>query len=149
MNELVTSFLDGKITDSQIVEIIRGPRHFDFRRELKRQVKEKDVKYYYYLITFTLKPGVKKAVDDIEKYIISQFGRPALHVVEAHIVKETTKNKVSHWHVAVKTNRFLAKNRFNYYEKMYGHVDVSKTRYNSIEESLNYINKVIPSTKIY
>ncbi len=100
-------------------------------------------------MTFTLKKGVELPEKDIEKYIISQFTeRPALCVKEAHIVKEYTKANVPHWHIAVKTTKFLAKNRFNYYEKKFGMIDISKSTNKSLQESINYINKDILSTKI-
>ncbi len=113
-----------------------------FHDELKRQLKDRDVKHYYYLITFTLKPNIdKEKYDKIEEYIISQMKRPALKITEAHYVREYTKNHIAHWHVSLSCLKCLPKNRFNYFEKLYGHVDISKTTDKSLNEGINYINK--------
>ncbi len=97
-------------------------------------------RYYFYLITFTLKPSVR-GEEIVEKYIYSQARRSALRIKEAHIVKERTKKGVAHWHMSVQSDKFIAKNRFNYYVQNYGSIDISKTKCQSISESLNYINK--------
>lgn len=121
----------------------------EFHIEIQRQVKEKETKYYYYLITFTLKPSIKKTeYEKIEKFILSQVTRPALKIKEAHYIKEYTKKNIPHWHISIKSKKFIAKNRFNYYQKHYGNIDISKSTNKSLTESLNYINKVQQSIQL-
>ena len=118
MQEIVTKFLEGdheiymkRIGTNTILQRL-------FHMEIKKQLKEKDMKYYYYLITFTLHPTVRKDEwEEVEKYILEQVKRPALKIVEAHYTKEFTKVGIPHWHVSVKATRYIAKNRFNYYVK--------------------------------
>lgn len=109
----------------------------------------KDQKFYFYLVTFTLKPTSLQQADLAEAYIRAQFtDRPALQVVEAHYVRELTKNGVPHWHVAVKTTKPLAKDRFNYYENLFGQTDVSKNKHKNLNDALNYISKSGTPTKL-
>lgn len=103
-------------------------------------------KKYVYLVTFTKKDETDDSI--IEKYIINQFKRKPLKITEAHIVKELTKKGKSHWHVAVETEKPLKKDRFNYYIKKYGLIDISKNREQNIQTTLNYISKDNLPTKI-
>lgn len=101
-----------------------------------------DQKYYYYLVTFTLKPGLADQADSIEAYIKKQFvDRTSLGVKESYIVRELTKNNMPHWHVSVKTDRPLKKDRFHYYTKKYGQIDISKNKAQNLEDGKNYISK--------
>ncbi len=148
MEELVRGFILGENRD-EVALIIQSHRWKDFRNELVRQVKDKEKKKYYYLITFTLK--AKPSEEDekkIEKYILSQMKRKALRISKADYVKEYTKEGVAHWHIAVEAGKYIAKNRFNYYIKQYGYIDISKTKIQSRSEMLNYINKTDKSIKI-
>lgn len=122
----------------------------DITRNMRSYLKTMDQKYHYYMVTFTLKDEMKEEYDSAESYISSQFtSRPALSIVEAHISQEFTKKGVHHWHVAVKTKKPLCKNRFNYYQKIYGNIDISKTKCQNLQESLNYISKdIIPKQLI-
>ncbi len=150
MQEIVRKFIEGN-TEIYITDVGTDiQKNRLFHAEIQRQVKDRELKYYYYLITFTLKPEIKTDIEKIKikKFILEQCRRPALHIVEAEYVEELTANGVEHWHIAVKSKKFIAKNRFNYYEKNYGHVDISKSTINSMSESLNYINKVTKSTKL-
>lgn len=104
-------------------------------------------KKYLYLVTFT-KRNPDDNDDIIENYIKTQFKRPPLQVTEAYIAKEKTKEGISHWHVAVETERILKKDRFNYYVKKYGFVDISKSKGTNIETPLNYISKETLPIKI-
>lgn len=115
---------------------------------IKEYRKDKLKKHYYYLITFSKSPECSKEDDELELFIISQAKRPALHIVDASYTKEYTKNGVAHWHLSVKSSKYIAKNRFNYYVKNFGFVDVSSSTVNSRDESLNYINKDSVSTDI-
>ncbi len=101
---------------------------------------------YCYLITFTLHKKFHDTydeafIDEVTEYIIKQFQRKPLKIIEAHMVQELTKNNIPHWHVACSAEKFIAKNRFNYYAKKYGFIDISKSKCQTIDESLNYINK--------
>ncbi len=138
--DLVTKFVDGDKT--AINKILLGGLWPAYKKEIKKQmdIKYKPKKYYYYLITFTLKEN-HKDYTLIENYILGQVERKALHIVEAHYTKELTKKGRPHWHVAVKSEKCIPKNRFNYYEKKYGKIDISKSVTNTIDESINYINK--------
>ena len=99
-------------------------------------------KSYLYLVTFTLKPECVPQADQIEVYIKKQFThRPALQIVTAHIARELTKAGVPHWHVQVEASTPLCKDRFDYYTRMYGFVDVSKTRSQNPQKALEYISK--------
>lgn len=117
---------------------------------VKKINQQQQLKHYYYLITFTIKP--EQQIPDqyqlIEDYIKKQFLRKPLQIIQSHITKEYTKSNIPHWHVAVETTKSLAKNRFNYYQQKFGNIDISKTLTNSIESSLNYINKEQPSIQL-
>lgn len=109
-----------------------------------------DRKYYYYMCTFTLDPVIKgDMILKAEKYIEDQFtGRPALRVAEAYIVKEMTAANREHWHVSVKTEVSLTKDRFNYYTRIYGNVDISKNKSQSLHDGLNYLSKDNPPKRL-
>lgn len=152
MQELVKHFINGDYEDQQqlYMDIIhRHGQHREFHREFKKQMRDKNIKFYYYLITFTLKPGIKPSeYKKIERFILRQVTRPALKIREAEYVKELTKKNIPHWHISVKAAKYIAASRFNYYTKHYGFVDINKTTVNSIDESLNYINKESVSIKL-
>lgn len=102
----------------------------------------KITKRYFYLVTFTLKPECIPMADDIETYIRKQFTkRPALQINTAHIARELTKAGVPHWHVQVETSIPLCKDRFDYYTAQYGQIDVSKTRSQNPQKTLEYMSK--------
>jgi len=122
---------------------------FDIMCEYRKRMHKKN-KRYYYLITFTLRPDIEeKEEKNIFQYIISQFeDRPPLQISEAYIVQERTKSDRAHWHVAVSSKVTLSKNMFHYYSSKYGFVDISKSRNNTLEESLKYISKDGTPTKL-
>lgn len=109
-----------------------------FKAMLKRTSKPK---IYRYLITFTLKPDAVDKADDAEFLVVSQAERKALGFLSFVYVRELTKAGVPHFHCAVETDRILKKDRFNYYIKTYGSVDISPTKAQTIQEALNYISK--------
>lgn len=115
--------------------------------ELDIYKKSKQKKYYYYLITFTLKEDTNDE-EKIHQYIKKQLQRKALKIVEAHLAKEYTKKGRPHWHASVKSEKYLAKDRFNYFVKKYGNIDISKNNSQTLEESINYINKSTTSEQI-
>lgn len=99
---------------------------------------------YRYLITFTQDPKKSghKSTKALYDYIFKQFKREPLGVKQAWIVQEgNAKDKHIHWHVAVETTKALKKDRFNYYMKKYGNIDISKTNANTLEHALEYISK--------
>lgn len=101
------------------------------------------VKHYRYLITFT-KDKKKKLPENqiIEKYIEKQIKRKPLKVVCAYIVREGDDISTHvHWHVVCETLKPLKKDRFNYYIKKFGNIDISRTKAQNIEEGINYITK--------
>lgn len=110
---------------------------------VRQYLDSKDLICYYYLVTFTIDPKINTSTDDqIEAYIRSQFtNRPSLCIKEAHIVKEFTKKNVAHWHVSVKTTKPLKKDRFHYYARKYGQIDISKNKAQNLNDGLNYISK--------
>jgi len=125
----------------------------DFHHSFVRFLANKDKQLYCYLVTFTLSVGCmptfpspkyltkNEYYQEVEDYIEKQFKRKPLKITEAHMVREYTKKGIPHWHVAVSCEKHLAKNRFNYYSRKYGNVDISKSKCQNIQESLNYINK--------
>lgn len=99
-------------------------------------------KEYHYMVTFNLKPEVVSQADSIDEYVRKQFtSRPALQVKEANIARELTKAGVDHWHVQVTTYLPLCKDRFDYYIAKYGFVEVSKTRSQNPQNTLQYLSK--------
>lgn len=120
----------------------------NMRQYFIQEDKKKKLKYYCYLVTFTLSPKNTTSAEIVEEYIRSQFLRAPLKVTEAHMTKELTKKGVPHWHVSVKTTLPLKKDRFNYYIQKYGAIDISKSRAQNLEEGINYINKSNISSKI-
>lgn len=104
-------------------------------------------KTYRYLVTFTLKEDGQDE-DKIEAYIIKQLHRDPLKIIEAHLAKEYTKNGRAHWHCPIATKKPLKKDRFHHYIKLYGSIDISKTKAQNLLEGINYINKDAVSKKI-
>lgn len=113
----------------------------DFHFHFTKLCKEKEKKEYYYLVTFTVRDDVDEDEDVIEQYIKKQFLRSPLHVVVADIVKERTKRDRPHWHVSTIMHCCLKKDRFQYYQKLYGSIDISKSGHKSYETILNYLSK--------
>lgn len=104
-------------------------------------------KSHRYMITFTLKDD---GYDDneVKDYIIKQLKREPLQIHEAYLCHELTKKGRSHWHAAVTSSRTLKKDRFHYYIKKYGNIDISKTRAQNLEETKNYLSKDSMAIKI-
>ncbi len=150
MQEVVKQFIEGnaEVQCSLYASIVsEHGLHRAFHAEFKKQLKEINVKKFYYLLTFTLRKDPDNE-REIEKYILGQVLRPALRIKTAHYVKEYTKAGRPHWHVAVESTKYIARNRFNYYENKFGNIDISKNHGNTLEEMMNYINKEQPSIKI-
>lgn len=110
-------------------------------------------KKYHYLITFTIDPKKHPTVSDeleatIEKYISDQATRTGLNVHEMHMVKELHKNGRPHWHCSVTTTKSIKKALFTYYQKIYGHVDLSRSKGENNQDSLDYMSKCGTPTKL-
>ncbi len=106
-------------------------------------------KLYSYLMTFTLSPELVpyykelKKLTPVFKYICKQFRRSPLGVTKAQIVMEGDgKTLHYHWHVAVQTKIPLKKDRFHYYQRIYGNIDIKGKDYDSYDTILNYISKI-------
>lgn len=110
------------------------------------------VKQYFYLITFTVDPKKQgdKSTNDIKKYILKQLLRKPLNIVEAYLVQEggAPSKKHIHWHAVVRSTKPIKKDRFHYYIKTIGNIDVSRTKTDTIQEALNYISKEHQPTRV-
>lgn len=122
---------------------------FCMRSFKKRQKEKKKSQGYQYIVTFTLKEDISKdEIFAIEKYIKKQFLRAPLKIRRADIVQEQTEQGRPHWHVAVHTDKWLKKDRFDYYIKKYGFVDISRSKSTNYNHRLEYINKSNTSEQI-
>lgn len=105
------------------------------------------IKYYYYMITFTIDPAKQDlaTIDEAKlyNYVKKQLQRKPLKIVEAYLVQEGGREtaKQLHFHASVKTEQCLKKDRFNYYQKLYGNIDINRSKNDSLEESKDYISK--------
>lgn len=129
-------------TEWVIEHILRN----DFHSEYIKQVKAKDIKKYVYMVTFTVDPNKiteldEEREDEIETFIIKQSKRTALQLNRYDVVKEHHKDGRPHWHVLAVTRKPLKKDRFNYYIKKYGNIDISKSKSGDPVEIENYIHK--------
>lgn len=113
-----------------------------FQDELKRLINAKNLKLYRYLLTFTLREDVDDVKQaQVQKYIVSQSTRLPLKIQYfAYSLERTAKGR-PHWHCVVATTKPLKKDRFNYYVKLYGNIDISKTKGTNSLEALEYISK--------
>lgn len=111
----------------------------EFREELERQLKDKEKKKYIYMLTFTLRD--KEDYAKAREYIYRQHLREQLKVMSYYVVEELTKKGMPHFHVAIQTEKPLKKNRFNYYSKLYGNIDLSRTKGQTVDSVLNYMSK--------
>ncbi len=116
----------------------------EFHKEIKKLLLKQDNKNkrYYYLITFTLSDENKDADEvNVYNYIKSRLQRSALQVEKAHLVIEYTKQDRPHYHASVISKKYISKDRFKYYIKKYGFVDISKNHSQNYETMLKYITK--------
>ncbi len=124
--------------------IYRYNLYSEFHHEIKKYLAFQEIKLkrYFYMITFTLNDENKDQDEKkIQKYIMSRVKRSALHVLKAHIVNEKTSKGTPHWHVAVESSKYISKDRFKYYTKQYGFVDISKNHSQNYETIMKYISK--------
>ncbi len=116
----------------------------EFHQAIKKYLLKKDYKNkeFYYLITFTLNEEHKN--DDevkVYNYIKSRLQRPALQIIKSHLVIETTKQGTPHYHASVISKKFISKDRFKYYTKKFGFIDISKSHHKNYQTLLKYISK--------
>lgn len=118
-----------------------------FLKLLRKRILKDAKKAHRYLITFTINPSLNTDInaeeleDIIEQFVEAQAERSALGITYFAYSKEYTKAGRAHWHCVVVTTKPLPKNRFQYYTKTYGHVDISKTKVTTTLEALDYISK--------
>lgn len=125
----------------------------DFHKAFRKALKGTKLKKYIYMVTFTLNPTIHPDVDDtleleVADYIEKQAIRSALKITRFEYVKEHHKSGRPHWHALIETNKPLKKDRFNYYCKKYGAIDIAKNKAQQNTEILNYISKVETPKKI-
>lgn len=102
---------------------------------------KRTAKKYIYLITFTLSTDNVAKEELAEEFIREQPKRKALSLLTWVMVKEYTKKGVPHWHCVVESYKPIKKNRFEYYAKKFGFVDISRTKGQTRQEALQYISK--------
>lgn len=117
--------------------------------EAKAWKPPREEKIFKYLITFTIDPKKPyKSTNEIETYIVKLLSKlPCLE--ECYYVKEHPLSNV-HWHAIVKLKGQAIKyNKFDYYKRHIGIVDISKSRItNSDEFSSKYLQKEAQPIKI-
>lgn len=134
-------------TSSEVLEFVK--KHGDY---LTRDAKAyyKTHKEYFYLITFTIDPK-KHDVNDVifqdhtEEYIIKVCKNAKGQNI--HISKEHADSNC-HWHVSLKTTKPIKYSKFRHYKLTIGNVDISRSKQDSQENSINYISKESMPTKI-
>ena len=146
--KLIDEFLNGETKNFTLSDKFELVEHMALlnKTSLSAFIGTLNPTFHTYLVTFTIDPkkvdNPKKQQKEIYKNICKQFERPPLHVSKAQIVTEGDgEKKHIHFHVAVQTRIPLKKDRFHYYQKKYGLIDISKSKTGSYEEVLNYISK--------
>lgn len=141
--KLVKAWLDMPINEREgVVYRYDGNSLFTdpaFIQEYKKQQNENTKRKYYYLVTFTLKPGADE--DAAHAYVLRVPERSPLQIIRCDYVKELTKKGVTHWHMSVETTKALKTDRFSYYAQKFGHVDVDKNRAQIYDEMVEYMTK--------
>lgn len=113
---------------------------------LSKALKERDLKSYRYMITFTLDPSkypdvTETILHSVEEFIEGQGRRQGLSIIHYAYVRESHQNGRPHWHASIITTKPLKKDRFNYYIKKYGNIDLSKSKSTNKWEALDYLSK--------
>ncbi len=146
--EFKKALADGRETATD-EKLLRTFCHKDFLQYFKQRNKELEpAKLYRYMITYTLPADHKFDEDEVEHYIHKQVHRKPLRIVEAHVAKEHTKQGVAHWHLIIASPIPLKKDRFDYFQKLYGIVLYKKTKAQNLVDGLNYINKETRSIQL-
>lgn len=137
---------------SQVLTVMTE-HHRQMKRFIKMYNKYVDAfsneKAYRYLLTFTLKPEAVSKSEQAQAWLYKQAERrDTLGIRLMFIARETTKKNVPHWHVVIETSKPLKADRFHYYRSLYGYVDLSRTKAQTIQEALNYISKESAPVKL-
>lgn len=103
---------------------------------------------YQYIITFTIDPKLNEINDElikkVENYILNlkPFRESNENTLRCDYVREGDgKEKHIHWHFSIISKVFIIKKVFNYYEKKFGFVQISKSSDKNYKNRLDYINK--------
>lgn len=117
-------------------------RQFEFHDAVYKRMKEL-TESYQYMVTFTVDPKKHSNPDEskIEIYLDSQIDRPALHILKCSYVKEYTKKGMPHWHMKLNTSKPLRSDAFAQYKKVYGSVDISRSKHTNGQHTDIYMNK--------
>lgn len=121
-----------------------------YRELLHDAINYKPKKDYLYMLTFTIDPKKVASLNDIgtqdkiELYISKLLSRCCR---EVRLVKEHADTNC-HWHASIICDKYFDHKNISYYKRVYGLVDVSRTRSNSIEKTLKYMEKENEPTKI-
>lgn len=111
------------------------------------QYKNKVGGKYAYFITFTLKPSADE--EHAQKLIDDTINRQeALGLLEMRYVKEHTKAGQAHWHCYVRSTKPIKKDRFNYYIKKCGNIDIKSAKSKDAREIENYMLKEADEIKV-
>lgn len=116
----------------------------EFHKWMCNYLKSNTRKRHIYMITFTINPSKGSSEDFYEKaeeLVRSTAQRSALKLVQYQYVREYTEAGVPHWHALAVATKPIKKDRFNYYQKKFGNIDISKNRAQQTDEIINYINK--------
>lgn len=137
LQDLSVEFLSEETTHQRRSEIIHSLDHSQYLRwlaVLEKSTKQKNIKYYQYMVTFTLDPSKvadpisQEREDKIDDLVKCQGTRPGLKIVHYSYVKEYHKNGRPHWHSCVVTSVPLKLDRFINFTNRYGTVKIDKSK---------------------
>lgn len=157
MNEFISKWMKMSADERQNLTPEENRYFLDdqFLRKLRAKIKDDEIKKYIYLVTFTLDPEKNKDLpkEELEEVVTNlveaQATRIPLKITYYAYSKEYTKAGQAHWHAVVQTKKPLPKNRFAYYQRSYGNIDISRTKTTTTLEALDYISKdVLPKVLI-
>lgn len=130
-----------ELTESELKCVVTSEFHAAFSKHLKNST----CRRYIYMLTFTIDANKGKGEEfysAAEKIVIDTAERTALQLLQYQYVKEYTKQGIPHWHALVVTKKPLKKDRFNYYIKKFGNIDISKNKAQQSSEIINYMSKI-------
>lgn len=117
-------------TIKHMAEIVRDARNWEPKKE------------YKYMLTFTMDPkkieNNQSNRDKIELYICNLMRKA--ETSKCYYSKEHELTNC-HWHVILHRNKALESNYLSYYKKVFGHVDVSRSKILGDTESTKYLSK--------
>lgn len=116
-----------------------------YQKWLKKH--EKESKRYRYFLTFTLdrkKQRFSRTEDfytEVQTYVENLAFSAQFEALSWVVVREHHKDGTPHWHVSVESKRCIKKSFFRYYERIFGLINISKSRENGVEFAINYMQK--------